>query len=750
MRSIFKHLPSANSTETLLEQVVQPATSSFEESGAFHQIDPSATSLYGDSPLLLRHTLDGIDITDAYYDGSAAFRVPYLALAGLSISHIESAQTARNQINYELVSPNQLKPRLQMAGSISGVGDIFPLAIPLMDQFSGTHPRQRTPPPPTQRRRLLEHRVVGAVAHTNAGGLEMDHFIEATLGERRFLSFQQSDHKSTTPTQYGVADEPFAIATYMMRLRPPDNAFSGYLAVEYRHRERAFAERYFNLAPQHDESARQDKVTAFGGFSWGKLKLGTTISWMQLQAREPRFTRELIDIDGESLRPFYPSGHHLLWHSTVRYERPIALTNWFVENDSFIDATMPERQAWSHQLTYQGQPVGRVDMAASYTMQWRQNLRLGLRDKIERDWLTLSYDAYVYSTLTFNGALKNTVSWLDLGAHLCATFYPTTWLSLYAGFAKTPTETTAQMARALDPRAMGGRIRTLQGDTIDSFGGKFISVEDDRLQPPNVLALYSGFDVRPMPWLAVRGQAFVKQYDATPWLSFRDQAGSGTLSSDEYFVLSRGDKYTSLRSINHEPTFTPGVTFQVAASDDERFFFSVAFTGYVSIGRTPFGIGPNANDPFIIDASTANPNNNRQGLANVEADRAYVGKLLFATRIVSTLWLSTTLRYHDGQPFAFYEYAQKGDQVSVRYATPRGSLYKMDGPREDAHIGMDARVSYDLSSHDLPLALSITGSNLFDLGNTIQERSTERVTQGRAALDTQPPRSLFFAIELFL
>lgn len=749
LRSAFGRLPTANSVETLLEQAVQPATSSYEESGSFHQIDPNKTSLYGDSPLLTRHTLDGIDITDPYFDGAAGFRIPFLALGGLSIQHMDTATVARNQITYELLEPSDMKQRLQIGGSISGVGDIFPPAIPLMDKFSGTHPRQRLPLPPTERRRLLEHRLVGVAFTTQSRDFVVDHFIEATLGERRFLSFRNVDFRNPTPTAVGTVDEPYGIVTYLLRFRPHDDLFRAYLALEFRQRSNTFAESYFNTLRGSDETAARTSMTLFGGFRMGNFKLGSMLQWVRLSANEPRFTREIADIDGEALRPYYPSGHHLLWHSNVRYDYRASLTRLFIENDTFIDTTLPTRESWSNSLTFQGQPIGRWDWGASHTFQWRQSLRVGVRDTVDGEWWRVAYDAYLHSALSFNGAATNTVSWLDVGTHLTVTVFPTDWLRSYAGFAKTPTEPTAQMARALDSRLIGGRMRTLSGDTIDTMGGKFIGVDDGLLAMPNVLSLFLGLEVKPLKGLAIRGQGFAKQYSQTPWIDYAQGTNAGQ-SMDGYFFLNPGDKNFILKSATHDPTFTPGVTFQVAASDDDRYFFSVAFTAYVTLGRSAFGNGSTANDPFLVDVSTANPNSVRNGLANAESDRAYVGKLIFGTRIWDTLWLSGTLRYRDGQPFALYEYATRNGQVSTRYETPRGSLYNMDGPREDAHVAMDAKISYTFLAMHAPITVSLVGSNLFDLGNTIQERSTEGATQNRAALETQIPRSLFFNVELGL
>ena len=135
---------------------------------------------------------------------------------------------------------------------------------------------------------------------------------------------------------------------------------------------------------------------------------------------------------------------------------------------------------------------------------------------------------------------------------------------------------------------------------------------------------------------------------------------------------------------------------------------------------------------------------------NVEGDRAYVVKALFGGRLWRTLWSYLSFRYRDGKPFALYDYQMNNGQVAETYATPKGSLFHNDGPRQDAQINVDVKIEYGVPLPRGELRLAATFSNLFDLGNELNEWSIARAIQGRAALEQQIPRALFLSAELHL
>src|SRR6185295_13715590 len=160
----------------------------------------------------------------------------------------------------------------------------------------------------------------------------------------------------------------------------------------------------------------------------------------------------------------------------------------------------------------------------------------------------------------------------------------------------------------------------------------------------------------------------------------------------------------------------------VVGMDRDRFLFSLGLQTLVSFGVTAFGIGPTANDLGVIDATMANPNARAYPQGNLDPDRAYVFKLSTGYRFWSTLWGFFTARFRDGQPFAFLDWRTKDGQVQPIYASNKGSLYHLTGPRTDAVIVLDAQLSYTVPLPRGALRLEALITNFYDPQTELSER----------------------------
>ena len=130
----------------------------------------------------------------------------------------------------------------------------------------------------------------------------------------------------------------------------------------------------------------------------------------------------------------------------------------------------------------------------------------------------------------------------------------------------------------------------------------------------------------------------------------------------------------------------------------QRWYFSFSFLAHMGMGYTAFGNGPTANDIGVISESQAFPNSWINGYGRVDGDRAFVGKIFFGYYLSPRLFLSGSIKYRDGDPFAFINAFQRQGQWVITYQTIKAEDEhgKKGGPREDCIWDFNFKLSYDI------------------------------------------------------
>ena len=722
------HLPTSMSYENLLEDVIQPAIVSEPEAGGFSKGDLQRISLDSDSHLWTGWWLDGADLEDPLFAGAAAFHVPFAFLGTVGVMRRE-ATLHLGAGGVELTSANTLGLRVGGAGVDPNMGGLFPPAVPAMNALSGRHVTERAYPPPSERRHFVDARTAWLASDDGT----LAYAAEINESVRRFNDFTFAQPPRTPFA--GTYDEPSVLASAAVKWRGPAQVLA---LAEYRFRQNLGSEDYLSRA----ETQRLESVGGLVALDAGGLHLSLLLKTYEVRANALEFTRELRDPDGESLFPFAPSGHFTAASVGVRYTQGI----FYVDGSQRFVAFSPSATRWSNPLTFSGVPYAHDDWQSSPSFIAYGHDDLGMRGEHAWGALKAAYNGYFTTTYAVNGAGVNGLAFVDAGlkGRLAYAWQPRAALSIepYLVVSKTPVSLTIDTAQHLDPNYFNGRESIASGE-IASFGGRFTRIGP--LQQPNVYALALGVEAKLGHW-RFTFQGLGKIYDHPLWLHADGDSGA---YDGAFFYLSPGDKRYVLGNTPGAASTYTGLQAQIFGRG-ERWTVDISGSAYRHIATTAFGIGATANDIGVLDWSQANANTRRFPLGNVEGDRAFTVKAVFSGRIWQRLWTSVTVRYRDGKAFAYYDYALSNGQVATTYATPKGSLYALSGPRQDAQINLDWRVEYGIALPHAELNLSATFANLFDLGNELNEWSTDRSLSGRSALEQQIPRSLFFAAELRL
>jgi hypothetical protein len=172
---------------------------------------------------------------------------------------------------------------------------------------------------------------------------------------------------------------------------------------------------------------------------------------------------------------------------------------------------------------------------------------------------------------------------------------------------------------------------------------------------------------------------------------------------------------------------------------------------HMGMGFTAFGNGPEANDVGVISESQASPNSWINGFGRVDGDRAFVGKVFFGYHLSRRLFLAGSVKYRDGNPFAFIDAFQRQGQWVVTYQTIKAEdeHSRKGGPREDCIWDFNFKLGWDISLFGKKGRLECAVFNLLDFGGELSENAFSNDRE-RLANELQLPRSLRLGLTLEL
>ncbi|MBL9038051.1 MAG: hypothetical protein JNG84_06025 [Archangium sp.] len=742
--NVLDRLPSTGSTSTLIAYSFLPALSGLEESMGWSDIEPERLSIVGNSALWTEFRLEDFNISDPFFDGAAAFKVPYAFISEMELRTAESAfHRFGGGFRYG-VAPVARRPTRSASASFSvgWVGDTFPLAEHVTDYFSAKHPRNRFVPPEEDRRHFTS-RVKASALDT----FELDRFtlrsaVEVDANERHQLDFPSWDGRQASAS----FNEPTLRLTGISELAPAGRAWRAFALTEFRQRANLYTERKFTRA----ETQGQASGGVLVGLLSDAFRAGVTFKHDTFTPSTPAFTRELMDVDGEGFFPFIPGGGMNSLRFDVGYKRG----GFYADGDLRMLAWKPG-PTQVHPLTYFGNAYGTMTLESRPTVTWVGAQRVGYQRTFTTDSgrAELAIDAY--------GALNHThavgssgLTLPDVGLEVQGVVHVARWFQPFLAISKTPISIPTQTALALTPGYQSATERLADGRLVRTVGGDF-TTSPGVLLPPNIYSASFGITSRIGEKWKVALQGIAKAWHGLSRLVLDGAAEDyGHFTNDVFFFDGRPTRYRLQNDPFSETPYGGMVQLEVSRLADENGFFTFGFSAANFFGWPPFGNGAYGNDIGIVDWAGANPNARLRSVSNTDADRAFITKAAGGYRFWRSLWGSFQVLFKDGQPFAFYDHHVEYGQLAMQLNSHRGSAMKISYPlrgwREDFQVHIDVKLSYDFPlGKGWLLRTSVVAANMFDLGNEVNERqSPSNADYMRSSLELTLPRSLSFGVEL--
>ncbi len=732
----LRDLPVLDSYHLILENVAQPVIYQLEESGGFSDIDFAKFSIYGDSWVWNRWYLDGIDITDTFNSGAAAFYLPFALVGELQLDYRENPEVVRDQ-------GVSLKHRVGMPRSAGLVvaapnaGGMWLLARPVMDLISGKHAVDRSAPPPAERRRFMDTYELSLSENLGLSDYDVQLGLHAQAGQRRYLEFQWSGRLKET------FDEAFSVTSLGVHITPKNSPWSAWFVAEDRRRDRLFAEIHHSPS----ETAKLSKSTVFMGLTRPGLRFGLTMQQFRLSTHDWGAAREAFDPDGESLSPTFVAGRYRTLALDASAEQgPVygSMTLKMVQID-------PSRKNWTTPVLFKGEAYGRWDFEAAPSAQFFGDSRLGWAQAFDLGGFKLHPSFYGFSTYATAKTSKNALALFDLGAKVLVQRDLSPKTRLFVSLARTPVAVSAELTRLIDPDYLSTERTLLDGTLTETPDGAHVQV-DEGLSPTDVYSGAIGARWMMSPRLRLESQGIFKFYKDTMRLDLNGDASAYGRTADGVYYWQDGPTQYRLQNVTDDTPLAFGLHFQLVYRVPELRFLSVGFSAFNAVGRAPFGNGPNANDIGIVNFEGANPNSRINNLANLDSDRGFAVKANFGQNLGAGFWGIAVMRFRDGTPFSFFDYQESEGQFARTYHSKRGSPLKagrpLDGPREDFHINLDVQLRWQGQWAGTSVTAFVLATNLLDMGNEIQEVNGPDGTGGRSALEQQIPRALFFGLTL--
>jgi hypothetical protein len=247
-------------------------------------------------------------------------------------------------------------------------------------------------------------------------------------------------------------------------------------------------------------------------------------------------------------------------------------------------------------------------------------------------------------------------------------------------------------------------------------------------------------------------QGLYKRIRRPLWVRFAEEYGHyEEIDGQDYYLLdSPADAFVLGNAAFAKDPFYAQFLVRLHGERERRWYVSLSFMAHIGMGYTAFGNGPEANDVGVISESQAFPNSWINGYGRVDGDRAFVAKVFFGWHLLPRLFVSGSVKYRDGDPFAFIDAFRRDGQWVITYQTIKAedARGKKGGPREDCIWDFNFKLSHDISLFGKKGRLEMSLFNLLDFGGEL----SENVFSGgeRLANELQLPRSLRLGIELEL
>ncbi len=766
-----------NSFVSFLDNYSEYTVVQNEVVGDFHSPDRQLISIQGNSYRWTKYRIDGHRVDSRLLPGSTLFSpnmYNYEMSTNLTNGTI-SFEKRRSIENNIMLRYNQ--------GNIGGKNqwsDFFvPHATALEREFRHINDRKYLK---GQGNIFLDYTL-------NHKDQELKQHLYVDFGKRQLIGVDYAGYASPY-------DESYAKAELMGELHVRKNGLfkeSNY-AIAYAQRNHMNHEFYYN--PEETAQNKNFNFSLWGNNSnWGT---GINFSVINQKHNNKNFTRNYVDMDGESLNPFYPDAtmyewtHHLAYDKMLspNLELKIESYNSIIHNNSdhysaanaiyYKSLVNPETgeyvttdapyytSLYLKEFSSQSFTSGILENSAQAVYQKKLTEKLSWQGtaSITLDGILVKDRTVVRPNWEFNSRLewktkKFFSTSLILGRNRLPFHYDMiTYLSTDYLNGKTYYWTDTNNDEQFQSSE--------KGDLLAQEGGHYRHLDNNIKQPVYWIAewpmhfkinkrhrfsVYTTYKKYVNMWQTeMQGDASTYGFysnDDPAYYFFNGTPVHYTINSDNPEALDIGQSRYLLRS-------TPFVFTNIIkySYEGKYLFSSFSLTSQAMVGVNTSGNSIQENNLEFFSDLAANPNTHYKQAGRPQQDRAYLAHLLMGYK-KQGFRTSLLVKFIDGQPFTHYQTAlitNNGQtQVAQRNRDHKGGVAFIDewGSREDLNVNMEFRMAYTFALQDAFVDVNLGVYNLFDFATELNEATYALpASNSRIPIEISIPRGLMISTKL--
>ena len=731
---LIETLPGATFYPSFFENFAPDTTVLIEENNGFSLIDAPRVYFEGDSYTDFNWFHDGHNINSVLTSGAPAVRLPFSAIKQYELSG-ESPVSKNYGINFVSTELEKNYYRFGISNVWPHMGSYIPGATSLFAPHPTSEERNKVLY--SERRKILSN-----------------YFVDFAMGQRYAkssvsLSLTYFDIERQF-NDFGVFDETFAEEgkLFLLKSKWLKEFSDGMLDITAAYnsvlRNKAFAE--LGRLPQ--ETMDKNKASYFAGIFFKKRGLNARFSITHerddVDPVSINFRKDLKDNDGEGFYPFERWGTFFGTAFRMSVDKSYILEQ-FENTEIELFADLKHATISGREKAFDSNPMS-FDQIPYLVILWdkgqdfRNYNAYAKVGSVVQTPFAKNFDLYAkllfqYSSLRFVDKENNLAS-LAFGFDLGIKFSNDN-LKVLLAYEQMPYEIREDVNFFLEKQRPWGKYHFWQdlnqdlqyqtgeeGAIFGHTGGKCHSVDQDIATPFKKRFLLS-LSARLSQKFTLNVKGIIKNISNNYWIKFKDEYGFyQTVNDRELYFFSEPFTDYSLSNAGFEDNpFYFQLLLHVVGKEDQKWYFSFSFMAHLGMGYTAFGNGPGTNDFGILDESQANPNTWINGYGRVDGDRAYVGKLYFGFYPIKNLFLSVSLKYRDGNPFAFVGSHYAHNQWVFYLETIQAENKKgiKGGPREDFLSDVSVKLTYNFQAFGCDVSVFGSVFNMLDFGNELSE-----------------------------
>ncbi|MDY0295937.1 MAG: hypothetical protein RB296_01355 [Acidobacteriota bacterium] len=743
-------LPGAGFYTAFLENYAADTTMMVEESNGFSLLDNPRVYMNGEPANQVQWRYGGADTTSALSPGAPGFLVP---LAAVNEYRVSNGFPAEHDAGFETdAAPSGANgSRLSLSGVFPDMGGLGPGA----ETMILNHPYNRADRLYATRRRFHRAWNVSGRWQKQVGKGKLRISLSALERERDFNDFNQRD---TMFNESGRAL--LGLAHY--RRQAEKSSLDLYAGINRLSRSALDAE--LGRLPQ--EVADLERSALLAGMQWqgrnGEMLRANLL--VEDESRVPGAThsKEMMDNDGDGMWPEWQRGDLTAVTATLKGKVPLRRTR-----GSALAMEADLHQVWNggdevapamSGMVFAGRPWLGIDWLPGSRYNHRVwNHRLGMNGwtKLSPGLKLLGEAGFCRSGLSGISTQRD-FSWQGADWDLGLEWNLSRRSRLRFALGASPLRITPDVGRFLEPRRPMGMVYNwaadINGDGLFQPGeasslygltGASAHMADPDLQAPRREQISLEFSTPISPRWTLDVSGMLKRFRHLLTVDYAAEFGHLQMVDQRLvYLLDRPvEAYTLNNSTFEQDPFYAQLRFAVSGHG-RRWLFSFSFMAHMGMGSAPFGNGPVANDLGTLSEWQAGPNARLNAFGRLDGDRAFVARIYSVFDLARNLSLGVSLKYRDGNPFAFIDAVEAGGRRVLLLQTIRAEdrYGRKGGPREDYLSDCSVKISWRLRLLGADAWLSAAVFNLLDFGSEL----SEYVFSGgsRDAMEMQLPRSL--------